>query len=277
MTQTNTGTNEARDYWDGKAQFFSSGEGRRRIRRMAELYGTSCFRYIEPVLPEGGDGRILEAGCGSGRWVYRLAPMGYRLELLDFSKEMIHHAKALVNRRGLAGSVTGYHVLDICDMNTLKDDSFDLVLALGTPLSLCGDPERAVAEMFRITKPGGHVVCDAMNRLRTALDMARKNDMTRFFNALDKGQFISDSGVPQFCFSAEELENLFQKQGLKPCKTAAVTPFLEFPPSSGHVDVLDDDQMYRRIEETFLAVGEDPGVLGLTSRLLIVARKNANE
>jgi len=269
-----TMTNEALDYWDDKAGFFASGERRQRTRRMADLYETSCWRYIEPLLPPRETGTILEAGCGTGRWVYHLAPMGYHLELLDFSGEMIRHAEAKVNQQGLEKNVTGYHVQDICDMSALPDNGFDIVLALGMPLSLCGNPEQAVAEMCRITKPGGHVVCDAMNRFRTALDMARKNDMTQLFNALNKGIVVTESGMTHNCFGPEELEALFLNQGLRPSQTAAITPFFEVPPSKEQVEILDDDNMFNQIANVFQAVSEDPGVIGVSSRLLIVAQKH---
>lgn len=273
MTATKTRTDPALDYWNHKAQFFASGERRQKNRRMADLYENGCWRYIKPVLPVGEGATILEAGCGTGRWVYRLAPMGYTLELADFSDEMIRHAEVLVNRQGLGKSVTGYHVLDICDMAAIGDNAFDLVLALGMPLSLCSDPKQAVSELSRITKPGGHVVCDTMNRFRKALDLAKKNNMAQFFNALNKGKVVAESGLPQTCFSPEELESLFRHQGFTPCKTAAITPFLEHPPSTEQVDMLDDDQMFSQLDKAFQTVAEEPWVLGLTSRLLVVAQK----
>jgi ubiquinone/menaquinone biosynthesis C-methylase UbiE len=273
MTETETRTNQALAFWNDKAQLFASGERKQQHRRMAGLYEKGCWRYIEPLLPPREGGTILEAGCGTGRWVYRLAPMDYDLELTDFSDEMIRHAEAMVNRQGLGKNVSGYHVLDICDMATLGDNAFDLVLALGMPLSLCSDPKQAVSEMFRITKPGGHVVCDTMNRFRKALDLVRKNNMTQFFNALNNGKVVAESGLTQTCFSPEELGDLFREQGFKPCKTAAITPFLEHPPSKEQVEMLDDDQMFSQIDTAFQTVAEEPWVLGLTSRLLMVAQK----
>ncbi|MBI9090571.1 MAG: methyltransferase domain-containing protein [Desulfobacterium sp.] len=273
MAATKTRTNPALGYWNDKAQFFASGKRRQKNRRMADLYENGCWRYIEPLLPVKEGGTILEAGCGTGRWVFRLAPMGYTLELADFSDEMIRHAEVLVNQQGLGESVTNYHVLDICDMAALGDNAFDLVLALGMPLSLCSDPNQAVSELSRITKPGGHVVCDTMNRFRRALDLAKKNDMTQFLTVLNNGKVVADSGLTHYCFGPEELEALFREQGLTPCKTAAITPFLEHPPSTKQVKILDDDQMFNQLDKAFQTVAEEPWVLGLTSRLLMVAQK----
>ena len=256
-----------------KPNFSHPKSGGRKTDVCQTCMKKSCWRYIEQVLPPRENSIILEAGCGTGRWVYRLAPKGYRLELMDFSDEMIRHAQAMVNRQGLAKSVTAYHVLDICDMSPLSDNSFDLILALGMPLSLCNDPQQAVSEMFRITKPGGYVVCDVSNRFRTALNQAQKNDMTQFLNVLKQGKIVAESGQPHCCFGPDELEYLFVKQGLKPCKTAAIMPFFEVPPTKEQVDLLDDDYMFDKIDKAFQAVAEEPSVLGVTSRLLIVAQK----
>lgn len=262
-----------REYWDDKADFFASDERRQKNRRMTDLYETSCWRYIEPVLPPKEGSLILEAGCGTGRWVYHLAPMGYRMELLDFSAEMIQHAETHVARQGLGGHVLGYHVRDLCDMSALPDDGYDLVLALGMPLSLCSDPVKAAGEMFRIVRPGGHVVCDAMNRYRTALDMARKKNMTEMFNALNTGRVVADSGQTHHCFSPDELVSLFADQGFEACRTAAITPFFDVPPSPEQVAILDDDTLFNQVSNIFQAVSEDPGVMAVSSRLLIVGQK----
>lgn len=277
MTTTETKTNEAIGYWNSKAGFFASEEPRKRNRRMTDLYETSCWRYIEPLLPPIKGGKILEAGCGTGRWVYRLAPMGYNLTLLDFSEEMIRHAESEVNQLGLNKNVTGFHVQDICHMDALPENCFDLILALGMPLSLCSDPDQAVAEIFRITKPGGYVVCDTMNRLRTALDMARKNNIPQLINAITVGRILTESGQTHNCFSPQELETLFINRKFRHCQTAAITPFFEVPPSKEQVKILDDDNMFRQINNLFQAVAEDPGVIGLSSRLLIVAQKYDSE
>ena len=260
------------DYWDGKARFFASEDRQKQNRRMAELYEASCWRYIEPILPSIGEGRVMEAGCGTGKWVQKLAPMGYEMELLDFSGEMIRHARELAKRRGIDEKITGYHVQDICDMAAVPDNDFDLSLATGVPLSLCGDPKRAVAELFRITKPGGHVVCDVDNKYRAALDLTLKNNIPQLLNAMNHGKVVSESGQALNCFSKEELEVLFKAQGFDSCRISAILPFFQFPPLKQHVEILDDDAMFNQFNNIFQALSEEPGIIGLSSRLLVVAR-----
>jgi ubiquinone/menaquinone biosynthesis C-methylase UbiE len=266
-------TKDLREYWDKKAETFASRERRQRSGRFRALYEESCWRYIEPVLPPIKDSLILEAGCGTGRWVFRLAPMGYRVMLSDLSEEMIRHAAEMVKLKGMSDRVAAYQVLDICDMHTFSEDSFDLVLALGVPLTLCSDPGRAVEECYRVTKPGGHVVCDAANRFRTALDLARENDFTQFGRVLDTGQITRQTGLTQYHFRPQELVSLFQEKGMEILHLVAVCPFFEFPVTKEHVSILDDVEIFKTVQDVFRHYAEDPNVITLSSRLLIVARK----
>jgi len=118
-----------REQWDQQEILYASGEGHRRFGRFLDLYEASCWRYIETALPEVEKSLILEAGCGTGRWVERLAPLGYQMVLSDLSSEMIRCAHDKVERLGLSDHVVAYYVLDICQMHALPEASFDLVLA----------------------------------------------------------------------------------------------------------------------------------------------------
>ena len=186
---------------------------------------------------------------------------------------MIRHASERVKKRGMSDQVTAYHALDICDMHPLSDEGFDLVLALGVPLTLCSDPRRAVEECYRVTRPGGHVVCDASNRFRTALDLARENDLTQLAGVLDTVRITRQTGLTQHHFMPQELASLFQAKGMEILHLAAVCPFFEFPTTKEHVSILDDEETFKTVQDVFRRYSEDPNVIALSSRLLIVAQK----
>ena len=81
-------TKTQREYWDQQAPYYAiEGNQMRRFGRFLTLFEETCWRYIEPVLPEVEGSLILEAGCGAGRWVFRVAPLGYRM-VLSTTKNM---------------------------------------------------------------------------------------------------------------------------------------------------------------------------------------------
>jgi len=262
----------ARDIWDSRAESRVKLLKQREIKRSNTLYEDGCWRFIEPFLP-AGPGRILEAGCGTGRWVYRLAPLGHRIVLSDFSPEMIRVASEEVDRRGVSDSVNACHVLDICDMHALEDEAFDMALALGEPVGLCDDQCKAVKEMHRVVRPGGYVICDVSNRYRRALDLARENDWSGAAELLNRGTSRTKSGFSHKSFSPEEVRELFTSCGLEVLHVAAVCPFLSFPPKRDQTSALEEDKTYETVRDIFHRFAEDPEMIGMSARLLIVGRK----
>lgn len=268
-------TQKQRDHWDRQAPLYAAGE--EAFGSFLSLYEADCYRFIEPLLPDPAGALVLEAGCGTGRWVYRLAPQGYQVVMADLSPEMIRRAREKVKRQGLSDRVAGFHALDICDLSPLPDAGFDLILALGGPLSLCSDPARAVAEFHRLLRPGGHVVCDAGNRYRTALQLCQERDFDQVERVLASGHFARPDGLTDHRFTPAELRHLFENAGLAVQHVAAVCPFFGYLPRAEDRRCLDDQEtltLVLRLDERY---AEDPAVVALSGRLLIVAHLRQGE
>ncbi len=263
---------EGKAHWDKQAPIYASDTGHRPFRRFLDLYEEGCWRYIEPTLPAVEGSLILEAGCGTGRWVYRLAPLGYQMVLSDLSPEMVRLAGEKVQRLGLSEHVKGYHALDMCDMNALADASFDLVLALGGPLTLCRDPGMAVQEFLRVTRPGGRVICDVANRYRTALELVRDGKTSQLAQVLDTGAFLRPDDLNDHRFGPRELADLFEAHGMQVLHVAALCPFFDFLPTEEQVGILDDEDVFQTMQDVNHRYAENDSVTGLSGRLLVVAQ-----
>lgn len=99
-------------------------------------------------------GRVLEVGVGTGLSLASYAP---HLEVtgIDFSPEMLAKAEAKVAGVGLA-QVVALRQMDARSLD-FPDDHFDTVVAMYL-VSVVPEPERVVAEMARVCKPGGEVL-----------------------------------------------------------------------------------------------------------------------
>src|ERR1700683_2066648 len=66
-------------------------------------------RFLAPMLPQIQDRDVVDIGCGTGRWLERLATLGSRsLKGIDFSPEMLDRARQKLERRAqlVVGSAT---------------------------------------------------------------------------------------------------------------------------------------------------------------------------
>lgn len=99
-------------------------------------------------------GKVLEVGVGTGLALRHYAN-GVEVTGIDFSPEMLRKARAKVEEHRLS------HVAELRRMDARKldfdDNVFDTVVAMYL-VSVVPEPEKVVAEMARVCKPGGEVV-----------------------------------------------------------------------------------------------------------------------
>ncbi|WP_117192713.1 class I SAM-dependent methyltransferase [Rhizobium terrae] len=97
---------------------------------------------------------ILEVGVGTGL-ALPYYPEHCRVVGVDLSEHMIAKAREKVSRHRL-GHVQALHVMDAHHLD-FADRSFDAV-CLPFVITLIPDPERALDECARVTRPGGEII-----------------------------------------------------------------------------------------------------------------------
>jgi phosphatidylethanolamine/phosphatidyl-N-methylethanolamine N-methyltransferase len=100
----------------------------------------------------GSAGSVLEVGVGTGLSLQRYRPH-LRVTGVDVSAEMLAKARA---RTGHLPHVAELRQADARAL-AFPDDHFDTVVAMYL-VSVVPEPERVVAEMARVCKPGGEVL-----------------------------------------------------------------------------------------------------------------------
>lgn len=107
---------------------------------------------------------VLDAGAGPGRFTIELARLGARVHVSYISKAQLELNRQRIQEAGVAEAVVATERLDICDLLDLPSNRFDVVVCFGGPLSYVrDDAPRALAELVRVTRPGGHLLLSVMS------------------------------------------------------------------------------------------------------------------
>ena len=134
-----------RSYYDEFAGWYERERGRGYHQMLDDLEVALVERY-------GRGGDVLEAGCGTGLILERIARFARSARGIDLSGGMLARAHA----RGLEVAQASVTALPY------QDASFDVVCSFKV-LAHVADIEAALAEMARVTRPGGHVLAEFYN------------------------------------------------------------------------------------------------------------------
>ena len=121
------------------------------------VYAYESELLLELLDPQPGE-RILDAGCGSGIFSGGILACGATVVGLDLSLPMLH---AAIRRHVRA------RFLGLCaDLSALPcaDGCFDRVWSM-TAIEFIADAAPALAELERVTRPGGTIVVTTLNSL----------------------------------------------------------------------------------------------------------------
>ncbi|MEI6082863.1 MAG: methyltransferase domain-containing protein [Verrucomicrobiota bacterium] len=119
-----------------------------------------------PMLAACGDVtglRVLDCGCGEGRFCRLLADRGAAYVLgLDLCRPMIEAAEKMKSDR------VEYRVANVEDLSFLDNATFDLVVSY---LNQCDLPDFGAnnREVFRVLKPGGKFIIANLHPMRSAV------------------------------------------------------------------------------------------------------------
>jgi ubiquinone/menaquinone biosynthesis C-methylase UbiE len=151
-------------YWEDRAQRFAAqGAGLAAVCSygMPEFYNRmihSCQRLaLEPWLDIKPNTRVLDVGCGVGRWSSMLAQRGAHVTGMDLSPTMINEAKRRAEADGL-GDRCRFLVQDLAQLDA--GEQFDLIIGV-TVLQHILDPallREAVRRMTAHLSPHGRMV-----------------------------------------------------------------------------------------------------------------------
>jgi len=231
------------------------------------------WHYLKPHLPRDLAQRCADLGCGTGKWGLKLLKSGLQTTFVDHSAAMIEQTRAKLADMPARARHATLLVADIVHMPEVESNQFAMVLAMGDPLSICSDPARAAAEMFRITAPGGIVIATADNKLAAidhyfaagdvaSLEEFAKTSKTRWLTRDEREQFDLTTFTPQ------SLQKLFTRAGFEVLSIIGkpVLPVREYR------DILADASIAERLLELELDLAKDATTAARAAHLQITAR-----
>ncbi|MDP1990221.1 MAG: methyltransferase domain-containing protein [Syntrophales bacterium] len=153
---------------------------------------------LDLLRPVRGE-KILDAGSGTGIFTREFLVRGADVVGLDISWAMLRWAKGKNKEKDEVFSQGGV----TADMTLLpfSDGVFDKTVSV-TALEFIEDEKKAVAELFRVTKPGGSVVVATLNSLSPWAIRRRENarrDKGSVFNRVffrSPAQLLAAAPVP---------------------------------------------------------------------------------
>jgi SAM-dependent methyltransferase len=239
----------------------------------------TTLHFLQKYLPKTG--RILDAGCGPGRYTIELAQRGYTPDAFDLTPDNLTFARRQAKKNGLLANINDFREGSITDLSAYAENSFNGVVCLGGPLSHLVDSRdrrRAIRELIRVAKPGAPIFVSVMSRLSV---MVVELMLFQYEIGMETHQCIRKTGnidgttgfTACHFFLPEELRKEFDLDTVEFITMAGLEGL-----GSNHRrkinELARDDRRWSDWLVTHFETCTHPSVVGLSEHMLIVVRKN---
>ena len=261
----------------------SSGE-RLEATPYGRLQATIHADFIEKYVRLGD--RVLDAGCGPGRFTVAAARLGATVTVLDISERQLELAEERVGEAGMLRRVDGFVREDVSDLSIFPDESFDVVICYGGALSyVCDQRHKAASELVRVVRSGGVLLISVMSRLGTICNLVRRATMTVL---RDPGEWhvseVAEAGDnPGFPSAAVNMQHppmhmytSGELRGLLPGCTVlelAGSNVTTFEGSAALSEVAADPKAWKTAVSLERRMNTEPGLVDTGSHIILVARR----
>lgn len=204
-----------------------------------------------------GSDKVLDMGCGTGRFTLPLAKAACQVHAVDFSEAMLRKLQEKACKQEVS---IFCHQAQMSRM-PFEDGTFDVVTCMLALMHLpVASRQEVFLEVSRVLKPGGTFLISVKNalfeRLSTAdrfatIDIADVEHKELVFTNTRSGKELR---APWYSFSPQELTSLLGKAGLQLTSLRGSTPLSSWLSDA----VLAEPSMYELVKRFETAFGDIP-------------------
>lgn len=230
--------------------------------------------------------RVLDAGCGPGRFSITAARLGARVTALDLSDRQLQLAEEKIGQAGLLASVEDFVQGDITNLSVFPDGRFDVVVCYGGALSYVRERRHeAAGELVRVVRPGGAILVSVMSRYGASLNLVRRPSIPILKDAEGWDVWgVAENGdldgfpsaqvgmlhPPMHLFTSEELHDLLPGCHVQEIAGSNVTAY---EGSAAIEEVSDDPQAWETAVRLERELNRRPGLVDTGSHIIMAARR----
>ncbi|MFD4557859.1 class I SAM-dependent methyltransferase [Streptomyces sp. NPDC058469] len=216
--------------------------------------------------------KVLDIGCGTGRFTVPMAEKGAHVSGLDISRPMLDVASSKLAERGLSADLREGDMAHL----PFPDDSFDTVTSMLALMHVPLQDRQAVfGEVARVLRPGGRMLLGVKNSVFEEMftgDRFASVDVTDvagkqllFTNTLSGDEYVA----PWYSFSPRDLTTLFATVGMTVTRLRGNSPLAVWLAD----EVLRDESVRAFVRKTECFLAEVPPFNHFGYHLLVEATK----
>lgn len=251
--------------------YFSEEEDKRFSSKHGMVEYITTLKYIDKYLKAGQ--RILEIGCGTGRYALHYAHKGYKVNAIDLVQVNLD----VLNKNTLPAD-------DICaiqgnalDLSVYENDTFDITLLLGPMYHLFTEDDKinCLKEAVRVTKVNGFIFAAYCQFDAAMIQTAFIHQKYNFLvdnNFLDESSFLpisNPNGVFEI-YRKEQIDALNKSINVQRLHYVGTDMYTQYFPK-----VIDDmsDVIFQKYIEYTHSICENQNLVGLSNHTLDVLKK----
>lgn len=230
------------------------------------------LHYIGQYLLPGS--RILEVGCGTGRYTLHFARKGYCVDALDLLKVNLDVLKEKLLPEDKVTAEEG----NALDLSRYADNTFDIVLLLGPMYHLFTreDKLKCLDEAVRVAKPGGKIFVAYTHfdpsMIQQAFGEKQMFDFLVEMKLLNPESMLpisNPNGIFEL-YRQPQIDELIRFLHVKRLHYVGTDMFAHY--HRQHVNEMDDN-LYQRYLQYTLSICENPHLIGASNHGLDILEK----